>query len=118
MFKTTIIDFVATRLPDDAESYPDWTIRCTWVCTEGEEEVSHTFHGCTHERAARGLARFVLDRYSEIDARMLVSAELLRPDGTWESVPRPNTTVTAPVVFAFQRLPERPKGLGSQVRRS
>ena len=108
MIKTTIIDFLAKRLPDAAESYPDWTIRCTWGCEEDAREVHHSFHAGTSERTAFGLAMFILDRYLDLDVRKLSRVDVLRPDGAWENVPRPTTTVTAPVMFAFQRLPERP----------
>ena len=109
MTKTTIVDLLARRLPDDAESYPDWTIRCTWACAEDGKGVSRTFHEGTSERTAFGLAMFILDRYLDVDVQRLGSADVLCPNGVWENVPRPVRAVTAPVMFAFQRLPERPE---------
>jgi len=108
MTKTTIIDLIATRLPDDADAYPDWTIRCTWVGDGGGDDDGCTFHAAPNEYSARGLARFILDRYQDLDTRKLKGAEIHRPDGTWENVPRPTGGVTAPVRFAFQRMPRRP----------
>ena len=108
MIKSTIIDLLATRLPDDAESYPDWTIRCAWGCEEDGEEVAFTFHRGTSERTAVSLAMFVLDRYLDLDVHKLSRVDVRHPDGEWENIPRPSTRVTAPVLFAFQRLPQRP----------
>jgi len=108
VIKTTIIDFIAKRLPDSAAAYPDWTIRCTWARPEVGPETSETFHDGTDEHTARGLARFILDRYRDVDMRKLHSIDIRRPDGSWESVPRPPEPVTAPVRFAFQRPPRLP----------
>jgi hypothetical protein len=108
VLKTTIIDFLAQRLPDAAESYPDWTIRCTWGGVEGGREVGCTFHAGSSERVAFGLAVFILDRYADLDAQRLSRADVLLPDGTWERVERPERALTAPVMFAFQQLPDRP----------
>ena len=108
MVKTTVIDLMARRLPDSAEEYPPWTLRCTWLLTEGGDKTSQTFHEGTDERVARNLACFVLDRYRDLDMRKLAAVEVRMPDGTWENVPRPTGRVTAPVRFAFQRRPGRP----------
>jgi hypothetical protein len=116
--KTTIIDFIAKRLPDGDESYPNWTIRCTWGHEEDGEAVNLTFHEGSNERTAFGLAMFILDRYLDLDVHRLSRVDVLRPDGVWENVPRPMSTGTAPVMFAFQRLPERPDRRRPQTRRS
>jgi hypothetical protein len=116
MIETTIIDFLAMRLPVGADSYPDWTIRCTWVRPEDGEEVGHTFHRCTNVHTARNLATFILDRYSNIDVHKLSRTDVLHPDGTWENVQRRNTTYTPPVMCTFQRLPDRPLPRGAQAQ--
>jgi len=108
MTKTTIIDLIATRLPDHADTYPDWTIRCTWGGRGDVEEESYSFHAAPNEYSAQGLAGFVLSRYQDLDTRKLKRAEICQPDGAWENVPRPTSRVTAPVQFAFHRLPNRP----------
>jgi hypothetical protein len=108
VIKTTIIDFMATRLPDGAETLPDWAIRCTWDRTEQGEEPCHTFHDGMDERTARRLACFILDRYCDLDLHRLSAVDVLRPDGVWDSVPRPTRPMTAPVRFIFQHQPRIP----------
>jgi hypothetical protein len=105
--KTTIIDLMTPRLPDGAETYPNWTIRCTWDRTEDGEKV-YTFHDGTDERTAHNLASFILDRYRDLDLHKLSAVDVRRPDGTWDSVPCPTRPVAAPVRFAFQRQPRIP----------
>jgi hypothetical protein len=109
MTTTAIIDLIATRLPDDGASCPDWAVRCTWADADDCGADNFTFHAGTDECGARSLARFILDRYQNPDTRNLKKAEIRRPDGTWETVPRPMCRVPAPVYFAFQRLPHRPR---------
>ena len=118
MIKTTIIDFMAARLPDAVETRPDWAIRCTWTGAEEGEEPRHTFHEGVDERTARRLASFILDRYRDLDLHKLSAVDVLRPDGVWDSVPRPANPVTAPVRFIFRRQPDvtgwqRPGSLAS-----
>ena len=108
MPRTTIIDFMATRLPDDAETYPDWTIRCTWIFDEVGGEVSQSFHEGTDERTARALAAFILVRFRDVEVRTLAAVDLRTPGGTWENVPQPTAPVTTPVRFAFQCRPGIP----------
>ena len=108
MTKTTIIDLITTRLAADADAYPEWTVRCTWADAADGKPDSVTFHAAPDERSAVGLARFVLDRYQNLNTRNLKSAEIYRPEGSWEVVPRPMSRVTTPVWFAFPRLPRRP----------
>ena len=105
MIKTTIIDFMATRLPDGAETFPDWAIRCTWNRAGDGEEPCYTFHEGMDERTARRLACFILDRYRDLDLQKLNAVDVLRPDGVWDSVPRTTRPMTAPVRFIFQRQP-------------
>ena len=108
MIKTTLIDFIARRLPDGAATYPDWTIRCTWACADCGGQARQTFHDGVDERTARVLARFILGRYRNLDMRTLGTVDIRMPDGTWDSVPIPTGPVTAPVRFAFQRQPVLP----------
>jgi hypothetical protein len=105
MIKTTIIDFMATRLPDRAPTRPDWTIRCTWDSAEEGGEPYHTFHEGGDERTARRLAPFILDRYRDTDVYRLSAVDVLRPDGVWDSVPRPIGPLTVSVRFIYQRTP-------------
>ena len=108
MTNTTIIDLITTRLAAGAGAYPDWTVRCTWADEADDKSDRITFHAAPDERSAVGLARFVLDRYQNLNTRNLKRAEIHRPDGFWENVPRPTSRLTTPVWFAFPRLPRRP----------
>ncbi|HTJ71616.1 MAG TPA: hypothetical protein VL551_29015 [Actinospica sp.] len=109
MTETAIIDLITTRLPDDADTYPHWTVRCRWAGEGDSESDSVTFHAAPDARSAVGLSRFVLDRYRNLDTHNLKSAEIRRPDGSWQEVSPPTSQVVAPGWFTFGRLPRRPE---------
>ena len=92
----------------DSDTYPVWTVRCTWRVTDSSDRPVCTYETADGESNAVDRAVFVLDHYLNSAARALVCVHVKQPDGTWADVPRSNTRLTGAVRFAFQRPPARP----------
>jgi len=95
-------------MTDGTDTYPVWTVRFTWRVTGQSENSLYTHDGAESESQAIDRAVFVLDHYRDTVARELVCVHVKRPDGSWSDVPRSNSSLSAPVRFAFQRPPVRP----------
>jgi hypothetical protein len=92
----------------EPDTYPVWTVRLTWRITDQDDKPLYTYDAAENESRAVDRAVFMLDYYRNSGTRELVCAHVRRPDGVWSEVPRSNTQLSAPVLFAFQRPPRRP----------
>lgn len=95
-------------MTDETDTYPVWTIRCTWRVTNGRDEPVTTHHGAPDEANATDRARFMLERYHSTAVRELVMVEVKQPDGSWAAMGRGERSPDPAVRFAFQRPPVRP----------
>jgi len=109
MIEKLSIDRFCQRLEPHAESFPAWTIRCTWRVTDADDEPVRTYHGADDECSALDRAVYVLDHYRAEAADELVCVDIMQPGGWWSQVPESSTHLSPPVRFAFQRPPVRPQ---------
>jgi hypothetical protein len=93
---------------EEADTYPLWTIRCTWAVLTSEDQPTYTYATAGSETEAIDRAVFALDRYDNSGERLLIAAHVKRADG-WTEVSRPSSSLARHGhLYAFQRPPERP----------
>src|SRR6185312_3491659 len=85
------IDQFGQRLDPLAESYPAWTIRCTWRVTDASDQPVFTYHSADDECSALDRAVYVLDHYGPETSDELVCVDVMQPGGWWSQVPSSST---------------------------
>jgi hypothetical protein len=111
--ETVFVDRFAERLDARAETYPAWTIRCTWRVTDSRDEPFRTYHSADDESGALDRAVFVLDHYRSESADELVCVDVWHPGGWWAHVPSSSARLAPPARSGSARSP-RHDGRGSR----